>query len=210
MMAQAGDCAVRLVRGDVTDELLQAALLVGVAAMDLETTGLDWATCRIGTCQVFVPGYGCELVQNPSRRPRNLVRLLAESSVTKLFHHAMFDLRFMAFHWDAQVTSVACTKMASKLAAPHRKNHSLKPLLSEFLAVEIDKTEQVSDWTRDELSAAQLAYATGDVIHLIALHERLASKLNRLSLTGLYQRCLSHIPTRVELEIKGMPDVYAY
>ncbi|MGH1526501.1 hypothetical protein ACRAWC_21795 [Leifsonia sp. L25] len=66
---------------------------------DIETTGLDWRSATIETCQLSFAGevFVVQLLGN--QHPDNLSRLLAAPKVTKLFHHAPFDVRFMTAHW---------------------------------------------------------------------------------------------------------------
>lgn len=50
---------------------------------------------------------------------------------------------------------------------------SLSNLLKDILGVELDKSQQKSDWTKSPLSPKQLEYAAADVAHLPKLYERL-------------------------------------
>jgi ribonuclease D len=145
-------------------------------AWDIETSGLDPRTDRIGTAQLYAPGLGTVVVQLGADVPQRLCRLLADPAVCKVFHHAMFDHRFMVAHWDAQPARIACTKIASKLLRPQLANngHSLQSLLASYLGVEISKDLRLTDWLAPELTAAQLAYASRDVVYLIPLLSELA------------------------------------
>ena len=44
--------------------------------------------------------------------------------------------------------NVFCTKIASKLTRTYSSKHGLKDLVKEILNVELDKTEQTSDWSQ--------------------------------------------------------------
>lgn len=195
--------------GDISDRFLALAMNQELVAFDLETTGLDWSAGRICLCQVALPDGTCGIVRIGAT-PQRLVQLLTSPHATKVFHHAMFDLRFMAHHWKVLPTNVACTKIAAKLLHPDRPKNSLKDLLAEYLGVVIDKTEQRSDWSQPELTHDQLAYAVKDVVHLLPLFARLVREIHHTELMDLYQRCLRHLPTRVELELRRLGDVFAY
>jgi ribonuclease D len=130
--------------------------------------------------------------------------------VVKVFHHAMFDLRFMVSHWSARPANVACTKNASKLLDPQESDHTLKGILNRHLGVHIEKGQRLSDWTAGQLSSAQVAYAAGDVGHLIELLSRLRAKLDAAGLGDLLAGCFAHIPTRVQLDLRRYPDIYTY
>lgn len=196
--------------GDLDEQAFNRALGASVLAWDIETTGLDWRTERIGTVQVQVETT-TYIVRVNGRTPHRLKALMEDPSILKILHHAMFDLRFLAYHWDVTAAHVACTKIASKLVDPELpcKDHSLAPLLRRHLDIELDKGSQTSDWT-GRLSATQLHYAANDVRHLWRLYEALDEKIRRKGLLDLRERCYAHLRTQVELEVGGFPDVFAY
>ncbi len=201
-----------LLKGDLDDALASGFSSAGCVAWDIETSGLNPRTDRIGTAQLHASGVGTVVVQFGVAVPQRLCRLLADPAVCKVFHHAMFDLSFMVAHWDAQPARIACTKIASKLLTPQLANncHSLQSLLASYLGVEISKSQRLTDWLAPELTPAQLAYASQDVAHLIPLLNELKQRLRAAGLVGMYQACLDFLPTRVELELGEWPDVFAY
>jgi len=201
-----------LLRNDLDEALASAFSSAGRIAWDIETSGLDPRTDRIGTAQLHAPAVGTVVVQVGAAVPQRLCRLLADPAVCKVFHHAMFDLRFMVAQWDAQPARIACTKIASKLLTPQLANncHSLQSLLASYLGVEISKDQRLTDWLAPELTPAQLAYASRDVTYLIPLLSELEQRLHEAGLAGIYQACLDFLPTRVRLELGDWPDVFAY
>jgi len=182
-------------------------------AWDVETTGLDWHHDRLATCQLFAEGVGVIVISLSDPRPTRLAALLENPSVEKVFHHAPFDLRFMAHGWGAHPASIRCTKVASKLLEPWAPNeaHSLQQLVFRHLGIHLEKGPvRISDWSADELTSAQLEYAAGDVLHLFALLDVLTRALQSAGLTLLYDGCCAFLPARASLEIGGYPDVFAY
>lgn len=204
---------VAILRGDLDAEWLDRALAARTIAWDIETTGLDWATDSIGTIQISADA-NIVVVQlaRDQRPPAVLSALLADERVTKVFHHAPFDLRFMSHAWQVTPSNVACTKIATKIIEPGRTSgeYSLKPILHRYLGVEIDKGEQASDWARADLSDAQLAYAANDVRHLVALLHALLGEAERRDVLGDLRASFAYLPTRVALDLSGAGDVYAY
>jgi ribonuclease D len=196
--------------GDLNPSMFRVFSSCSAIAWDIETTGLNWDHDRIATCQLFNPTVGTFVVQVGPSTPSHLFRLLEDANVMKVFHHAMFDLRFMAFHWGAKPANIACTKVSSKLLNPTESDHSLKTLLRRHLGVQIDKKEQLSDWTSRQLSASQLEYAANDVLYLIDLFDKLRDQLYARGLLDLLVGCFLHIPTRVQLDIRRYPDVFTY
>lgn len=200
--------------GDLPPDLLGRFRAASMVAWDIETSGLDWRLDRIGTCQLFAEAVGAAIVSvEPDLVPRRLVALLEDAALVKVFHHAAFDLRFMVHAWGVRPASVRCTKVASKLLDPHAPNdsHSLQHLVARYLGVELNKGPvRTSDWTGPTLSPEQIAYATGDVIHLAALLRTLEGNLTRRGLNWLYVKCCEFMPARVALDVGGYPDVFTY
>jgi ribonuclease D len=132
--------------------------------------------------------------------------------VLKLFHFARFDLAMLLRHLGADCGPVFCTKVASKLVRTYTDRHGLKDLVRELLGIELDKTEQSSDWGASEISATQQAYAARDVLHLHALRERLDAMLAREGRTPLAQACFDFLPTRARLDLAGWAeqDIFAH
>jgi ribonuclease D len=201
---------VDLLKGDLSAEAFEASLHVPVIAWDIETTGLDWRSDRIATVQLHV-GDSTYVVQLSGKSPERLKALLEHDAPMKILHYAMFDLRFMAYHWDASPVSVACTKIASKLARPTAAaaEHSLAPLVERYFGVQLDKTLRTSDWTGAGLADNQLLYAADDVRFLWPLFAELECELRHQGLIELRDRCFAHLPARVALELGDYPDVFA-
>lgn len=203
---------VQVYSGDLTDEVFSLALSETTIAWDIETSGLNWATDRIGTCQIATRKGIAVVVLDEGARPELLGALLESPHVKKVFHHAPFDLRFMAKHWGLSPQNVACTKIASKILDPDLEGpeHSLKPVLRRHLGVEIGKEEQVSDWLAPELSDSQLRYAASDVAYLVRLAEVLESKCRSAGVSAELFDSYEYLPARVKLDLRGVGDVYVY
>lgn len=181
-------------------------------AWDIETSGLDWKSQRIGICQLLVKEHGLSIVKiKKNKKPPNLAAILEDRSIQKVFHHAMFDLRFLCYHWGVTAENIACTKIASKLLDPHKvKGHSLAELVQQYLGVSLDKSSRKSDWLTWGLSPDQLRYAGNDVKYLPDLLGALLTELEKKNRRSLALRCFDHIPVQVQLEIQGFRDIYGY
>ncbi len=147
-----------LVMRDIDESLLTRFRGSRYVAWDIETSGLEWSTDRIGTCQLHADGVGTVIVKSDGSAPDLLASLLGDPGVIKVFHHAPFDLRFMSSQWKVAPASVVCTKIASKLLCPHvpSEAHSLQNLLRVRLDVEISKAERTSNWLAPDLTPEQL------------------------------------------------------
>jgi ribonuclease D len=107
---------------------------------------------------------------------------------------------------------VACTKILSKIVRPEAagEEHSLKPTLEQFLGVVLDKSQQTSDWLSPSLSREQLTYAIRDVEYLVPLLDRLMDEARASGVADIAERTFEYLPTRVETDIRGCGDVFAY
>ncbi len=206
-----GNPEVVVRRGDISASLDSAMRTVGIAAWDIETDGLHFASDKLRTCQIFVPDHGVEIVQLiEGAVPHRLADALASERVFKLFHHAPFDLRFMRYRWGVRPRNVGCTKVMSKILEPDRASHSLAPLARVYLGVELDKGQRLSDWSKETLTASQLAYAANDVVHLIDLYLHMRKEAMNLGVVDLIEQSFAYLPVRVETDLLGAGDVFAY
>jgi ribonuclease D len=203
---------VLLREGDIGPSLAEKLRESRVVGWDIETSGLDWSTDRIGTCQLYSDQTGPVVLQLNGRVPMKLCDLLRDTSVTKVFHHAMFDLRFMRAQWGVQACNVRCTKIAAKLLFPEApaEEHTLKSLLRRLENVELTKAERTSDWLSPDLTREQIEYAADDARYLLPLMGTLTRISRDRGLAGLLEHCFDHIPTRVELDVRRYSDIYLY
>ena len=205
--------AAQVLYGDLPDELAVAFAASKRVAWDVETSGLNWRTDRLGTCQLFADDVGAAVISVNDHKPARMAALLEDPDVEKAFHHAPFDLRFMVNAWGVRPSAIRCTKVASKLLQSGAPNeaHSLQSLASRYLGVSLAKGQvRTSDWTASRLSAEQLEYAVADVLHLPTLLVVMSRALEAAGLADLYDACCAFLPARVTLELGDYPDVFAY
>ena len=129
------------------------------------------------------------------QRYTNLVELFYAKDILKIFHNAVFDVSFLMKNLRmSHFGELVCTRIASKLVNGIEHNNSLKPLLKEYLEVEIDKKQQTSDWSQEKLNPEQIEYAMNDVIYLNALWNKLQLQLEKKGILELAQECYRLIP----------------
>lgn len=182
-------------------------------AIDTETMGLQPGRDRLCVVQLSAGDGDCHLVQLKGRyEAPNLVRLLSDPAILKIFHFARFDVAVLKTYLNADVTPVYCTKIASKLVRTYTDRHGLKDLCRELIGVDLSKVQQSSDWGADELSNAQIDYAAQDVLYLHRLRERLEAMLAREGRSEIAERCFDFLPTRARLDLAGWPetDIFAH
>ncbi len=197
--------ANHLYRNDLPDGLD----LGPVVAIDCETLGLVPHRDRLCLVQLSGGDGHAHLVQiAPGQEEApNLVRMLADPGVLKLFHFGRFDIAVLLHRFGVLAGPVWCTKIASKLTRTYTDKHGLKYLLQEMLGVDISKHQQSSDWGADTLSAAQLDYAAADVLYLHRLKEVLEERLAREGRGVLAQACFDFLPARAKLDLEGWPEI---
>ena len=195
---------VPLHRGD----LPPGRFLSGAVAIDTETLGLNPFRDRLCLVQLSSGDGRAELVQlSRNYEAPELIRLLADESILKIFHYGRFDMAVLKHFLGVMPRPVYCTKIASKLARTYTDRHGLKDLCRELLGIELSKQQQSSDWGAPELSQEQLNYAASDVLHLHALREKLDAMLRREGREGLARACFEFLPTRAELDLRGWADI---
>lgn len=201
---------IRLHKGD-----LPAPVPAGsVVAIDTETLGLNPHRDRLCLVQLSLGDGTADLVQIApgQRKAPNLVKMLKEKSILKLFHFARFDLAVLQHTFGIQASPVYCTKIASRLTRTYTDRHGLKDLCRDLIGVEISKQQQSSDWGAETLTEAQLAYAASDVLHLHALKAKLDPLLVRDGRKDLADACFRFLPSRAALDLLGWPetDIFAH
>ena len=198
---------------DLSAELLQRYLTASALAVDTETMGLlPWRDrlCLVQLCDEagYVSVVRIELGQTSAP---NLKTLMEAPSAEKIFHFARFDLATLRHHLGIQVAPVFCTKIASKLSRTYSPRHGLKELVREISSVELDKTQQSSDWGNAmNLSEEQLRYAANDVRYLHEIRQSLIEMLKREGRWQLARECFSCLPTFVTLDLLQYSNVFEH
>lgn len=198
---------------DLSDALLERYLAADAIAVDTETMGLlPWRDrlCLVQLCDPagYVSVVRVELGQTAAP---NLKRLMESTTSTKIFHFARFDLATLRYHLAIHVNPVFCTKVASKLSRTYSPRHGLKELVREISGVELDKTQQSSDWGNAmNLSEEQLRYAANDVRFLHEIRQSLTEMLKREGRWQLALECFNCIPTFVALDLLQYPNVFEH
>ncbi|MDX8441464.1 ribonuclease D [Mesorhizobium australafricanum] len=187
---------------------------VGAVAIDTETLGLNPHRDRLCVVQIS-PGDGsADVIQiAPGQKEApNLVSLLRNNSVTKLFHYGRFDIAVLYHAFGVMAEPVFCTKIASRLTRTYTDRHGLKDLCNELLGIGLSKAQQSSDWAAETLSPEQLEYAASDVLYLHRLREVLAARLARENRTNEAEACFRFLPTRAKLDLMGWAeeDIFAH
>ena len=189
----------------------------GDITIDTETLGLNIKRDRLCLIQlrnesnkkVYLIKFDKDISPSNSK---NIKSLLEDKSLTKIFHYARFDMAVLKENLNINVKNVFCTKIASKLTRTYSSKHGLKDLVREILNVELDKTEQTSDWSQKKLTKQQIQYAMNDVIYLSDLKKNLEAKLLEVKRLKTFKSIMNFLDTRVELDLMGWEntDIFAH
>jgi ribonuclease D len=187
---------------------------VDAVAIDTETLGLKPHRDRLCVVQIS-PGDGsADVIQiAPGQREApNLVALLRNSAVTKLFHFGRFDIAVLYHAFGVLAEPVFCTKIASRLTRTYTDRHGLKDICAELLGINLSKIQQSSDWAAETLTPEQLEYAASDVLYLHRLRDALSARLAREGRVEIADACFRFLPTRSKLDLLGWPeeDIFAH
>ena len=189
---------IKLHKNDLPDDLK----LGNVLAVDGEFMGLNVRRDPLCLIQISTGNLDAHIIQlnRESYNAPNLIKVLEDKNVTKIFHYSRADLAHIKYYLKTETNNILDTKIASKLARSYSDNHSLKTLIKEFVNIDISKQFQNSDFGGD-LTSAQLKYCANDVIYLHKIHDELNKILIREDRVNLYKDCLKFLKTRVELDL---------
>ena len=106
---------------------------------------------------------------------RSLKKTLERDNVC-IMHAASQDLEILELECGVAPCRLFDTQIAALFCG--YRTSSLGKLIEGFLGLQLDKSAQLSDWTRRPLPAADLAYAASDVAHLLDLRDTLSDALS--------------------------------
>lgn len=132
--------------------------------------------------------------------------ILADPSITKIFHNAKFDLEFLCTNGH-EVNNVFDTMIAEKvLTRGAQQSASLAETLYRYFAVDLDKSQRAKFsrkwdgvWT-DEL----VDYALSDVVHLPKLMREQIAWMGKLGMTAEFKEQmgkLKNLPANASRDI---------
>jgi len=192
------DIDIKLHKNDLPEDLD----LGNMVAVDGEFMGLNVKRDPLCLIQISSGKSDAHIIQldRKTYEAPNLIKLLTNKSITKIFHFGRADMAHIKYYLKANVENVLDTKIASKLARSYSDSHSLKVLIKEFIGIDISKQFQSSDFG-GELTPAQLKYCANDVIYLHKIHQELNKILIRENRIDLYKDCLKFLKTRINLDL---------
>ena len=189
------------------DDLPEDLNLGNTIAVDGEFMGLNFSRDPLCLLQISSGNMDAHIVQlnRETYKAPNLIKLLNNKNITKIFHFARADLTFIKHYLKIEISNIQDTKIKSRLARSYSDKHGLKDLIKEFINIDVSKQLQSSDFG-GKLTPAQLKYCANDVIYLHKINEELNKILIREKRMKLYEDCIKFINTRVNLDLASFKD----
>lgn len=121
-----------------------------------------------------------------------LLEIFETNNIQKIIHSAANDIPIIKRFLNCKINNIFDTQLAATFLG-FQNQLSLKNLLQEILAIEMEKESQFSDWRKRPLSANQITYAKKDVEYLIVLQEKLYDQLRNTGYYGFFEKELLEI-----------------
>lgn len=117
-----------------------------------------------------------------------LMPFFSNPNIRKIFHGADYDVRSLYRDFKIKIENLFDTELACRFLGI--KETGLQAVLKMFFNIDIDKKYQKKDWSKRPLPKEMMAYASKDVIYLLALTKILIHKLNQTDrMTWVLEEC---------------------
>jgi len=126
-------------------------------------------TAGTGICYIIDP------FNIPDLQP--FFALLEDETIVKIIHHSNNDILLLD-KLGCRIRNVMDTDVAAKILNYERS--SLATVLKEEFEIEIDKSQQSSNWNKRPLTDDQLRYAAIDVVYLHEVMNKLVSEIEKV------------------------------
>ncbi|MEZ5977844.1 MAG: HRDC domain-containing protein [Planctomycetota bacterium] len=159
--------------------------LAGVPEVAIDTEADSFFSYKERVCLVQVSTPGGDFVVDPLAKLdlEPFGRFLADERVRKVFHDGEYDVLLFRREHDFAVKNIFDTRVAS--AALGYETVGLASALERHFEVKLDKTQQLSDWSKRPLTDEQIAYARLDTHYLLRLAVELERELDERGRTEI-------------------------
>jgi ribonuclease D len=163
---------------DALRQFLDRAGPIERFALDTEFVRERTYHAQLALVQVAINGRIALIDPQAIDEPSPLLELLRGPAL-KLVHSPGEDLQVLAHRYQTLPVPLFDTQIAAALTG-FGAGIGYQRLVETVLGITLAKGETRSDWMRRPLSAAQQQYAAEDVVHLEALYQVLAERLDAL------------------------------
>lgn len=107
-----------------------------------------------------------------------LFGLMNDHRILKVFHAARQDVEIF-YNLTGRVPAPMFDTQVAAMVCGYGESVSYENLVSSLTNARVDKSSRFTDWAARPLSAKQLDYALGDVIHLYEIYGKMKAKLEK-------------------------------
>ena len=199
---------IHKIQDDITKEI--ASEIKDYCSIDCEMQGLQPPRDKLSIISLTGDDKNVYIVQpNKDFKAPNLVSILENEKILKIFHFARMDVHFLDVYLKTNVKNYFCTKLMSKLSRTFSSNHGLKDLVSSYCGVKLDKKFGSStDWQKglENISIDELNYAAKDCFYLKKIKDSLEKILKRENRFDLFLSTMKGLESRIKLDKSGFKD----
>ena len=204
---------IHKIQGDLTKEVAESFKIS--VSIDCEMQGLVPLRDKLSLITLTSDDENIYIVQPDKKtyQAPNLVSVLENDKIMKIFHYARMDVHFLEFYLKTKVKNYWCTKLMSKISRTFSPNHGLKDLCESLCKVKLDKKVGSStDWNKNlsEISDKEANYAANDVRYLKTIKDKLQAMLEREKRFDLFLVTMKGLESRIELDKAGFKDPNIY
>lgn len=132
-------------------------------------------------CLIQMASPDCQALVDPLAPGLDLApffTLMADESVTKVFHAARQDIEIV-FNLGGLIPHPVFDTQVAAMVCGFGDSVSYDQLVQKVTGTQLDKSSRFTDWRHRPLSEKQLTYALADVTYLIAVYRFLKAELER-------------------------------
>jgi ribonuclease D len=196
-----------LVADDEALDLLLADL-EGEAEIAVDTEANSFFRYHERVCLIQVTAKGRDYLVDPLAELDldPLGRVIADPDVVKIFHDGEYDVLLLRRSLDWTVRGLFDTRVAA--AALGVDLPGLAGVVHQHFGIELDKSQQRSDWTKRPLSARQIEYARLDTHYLVPLAHRMRAQLEELGRMRVVEGECRRLETLEPPEVTFDPNAF--
>ncbi len=199
---------IHKIQGDLNTEI--TSKIKDYCSIDCEMQGLQPSRDKLSIVSLTFDDENVYIIQpNKDFKAPNLVSILENEQILKIFHFARMDVHFLDVYLKTNVKNYFCTKLMSKLSRTFSSSHGLKDLVSSYCGVKLDKKFGSStDWQKglENISIDELNYAAKDCFYLKKIKDSLEKILKRENRFDLFLSTMKGLESRIKLDKSGFKD----
>ena len=109
---------------------------------------------------------------------KSLFKILSNKKILKIMHSGKQDMEIFHMLMDGKLPKPIFDTQIAGAILGYGDQMGYQHLVKKICDVDVDKSNQFTDWSHRPLSQSQLDYAIGDVTHLIHVYEHLKKELS--------------------------------